>query len=570
LYFTIVHIKQKKKIKQQLFLSDNLQTKINTMKGELTRLLVISKAEDMKLQYHEYNRKFEEILSDFSEINHDVVTLVKEKSIYKNGSFKKGYTVLYEDLEDVEANLDQLSVEISKINSFERSNQEILIGIKEEFKKTRNNFAFHQEELRNFEDNFLNKVSLISTQFSELEEIMKQGNHKVARNQINIIIDEVEILMINVNFYIFSFTTLEKEIKPVLLAVKDLLAKLLDGGGKAATLHFHELSTAIEEEIRIIFKEIIDIQFDSEIDEIIEKKFRDMIEAQTIEVTSLLDDVNTEFEFIEIIQEIILKNDSLISNNLELIADSIIEEKEIKDKYRIENVSELTELDKTVNQFNEFLKDYHEIKALFENGEKNFSDLVEDFKKAQAYVIRTNNKIILAGKKLQSIRVDEINAIKSLDFFRLRLDQMELYLSYHNFNHKISNEVKEYFTEISLKIDNMEHELDEESLDILRITRLNESILELIKKQEADIKKEIEVHNVAIEFILYMNCRNFKTNTKEIQNYTQQIARLLRDAKYEKIIIDLDLFFRSTKNGFQIFSALKKSQRILTIDEFLE
>ncbi len=146
--------------------------------------------------------------------------------------------------------------------------------------------------------------------------------------------------------------------------------------------------------------------------------------------------------------------------------------------------------------------------------------------------------------------------------------EIDLYLRSYNHQGLVSSNLKNILTDIDVKLEMLQDELDKEPLNITNVRNLNTSVAKLIQEvTETKAHENIKQREAAKYLILYFN--RF-THTQDGINYSRRFNALFNDHDYKRILKEsYELLKGSNKDGDQIYKRIVNQVQVKPFENIL-
>ncbi len=522
------------------------------IKNELSRTKKISKNEESIKLFDEWLKEYEHFKGEIDIID-QLTNRVKKTNTFATRKDFAGYAAeLNVHLEGFEDRLLILYNKINKYTSYELENTRISLELKERIKDLINEFDAKLRYLEIYSQSFDNQIENVNQDINNFEQLQREGEYPkgrdILKNSARTIdnIDYVLSLIIDLQAHINNLNTQITKIE----TINSKITKL------NFSINLKDFDSRIEKfklETNNLLNEVTYIDFNQEVDKTHLREIKVKLKTLDEDITEYKSIVEEKSTYIYEIIEYLNNNNLLIEHSEEILQGAFEEKEKIVKLYEINDIEQhVNKIDEQIEQYNNFKNDYVNLLEIIYEGKEDYANLKSRIIKANKYLNRvlSNTKDVLIA--LKEIRTDELRAHEMVSQHQKSIIEIDLYLRSYNHQNSVSNNLRNILTDIDVKLDKLQEELDKEPLNITNVRNLNTSVSKLINEvTEVKAHENIKQREAARYLILYFN--RF-THTQDGVNYTRHFNALFNENDYKRILKEAyELLQSSNKDGDQIY-----------------
>ncbi len=520
---------------------DNLKDLKNKILKELSRCETICKNDETKQllkgwykEYEEVNKKLDEVFK----LDDELVANETNKKQYKelSADFKK-------EAEYIEQYLIQLHTKLKNYTDFELENTNMALTLKEELRDVNNLFDNKIRIFEVYNNGFEELTKDIRVKVNDFEKKQKFGDFPAARkflkegNEIlEVVKDSVEYL---VKYYELAIL-MDKKLTDLNTKKDEMLSYNLEN----LTTSLNTNIIKFNEDKEFVNKQIEEVKLTDS--NSIKKLFVDL-ENVNLNLDNYYVGVGIDHESILYINDIRKLNDEKISLIEDIILGTKEERKNVQVLYDIKEIPQFDDVEKEEEKFNLFKKDYLELNEMIEKEEKSIEPYKENIAQASAYLDRVIKKLKNNVLEIKNISNDELKISEKLVLYKQEVIKLNLYLREYKHIDCLNRSLEITYKEVQNKINDLEEELNKETIDIsfLRITDniINRLLTDLINNIQKDIKQRLGVEKLSTYY-------NRFVNNEDRLRYSKHFTSLYSDRNYRQILKEVhDLLKKMNPRG---------------------
>ncbi len=520
---------------------DNLKDLKNKILKELSRCETICKNDETKQllkgwykEYEEVNKKLDEVFK----LDDELVANETNKKQYKelSADFKK-------EAEYIEQYLIQLHTKLKNYTDFELENTNMALTLKEELRDVNNLFDNKIRIFEVYNNGFEELTKDIRVKVNDFEKKQKFGDFPAARkflkegNEIlEVVKDSVEYL---VKYYELAIL-MDKKLTDLNTKKDEMLSYNLEN----LTTSLNTNIIKFNEDKEFVNKQIEEVKLTDS--NSIKKLFVDL-ENVNLNLDNYYVGVGIDHESILYINDIRKLNDGKISLIEDIILGTKEERKNVQVLYDIKEIPQFDDVEKEEEKFNLFKKDYLELNEMIEKEEKSIEPYKENIAQASAYLDRVIKKLKNNVLEIKNISNDELKISEKLVLYKQEVIKLNLYLREYKHIDCLNRSLEITYKEVQNKINDLEEELNKETIDIsfLRITDniINRLLTDLINNIQKDIKQRLGVEKLSTYY-------NRFVNNEDRLRYSKHFTSLYSDRNYRQILKEVhDLLKKMNPRG---------------------
>ncbi len=520
---------------------DNLKDLKNKILKELSRCETICKNDETKQllkgwykEYEEVNKKLDEVFK----LDDELVANETNKKQYKelSADFKK-------EAEYIEQYLIQLHTKLKNYTDFELENTNMALTLKEELRDVNNLFDNKIRIFEVYNNGFEELTKDIRVKVNDFEKKQKFGDFPAARkflkegNEIlEVVKDSVEYL---VKYYELAIL-MDKKLTDLNTKKDEMLSYNLEN----LTTSLNTNIIKFNEDKEFVNKQIEEVKLTDS--NSIKKLFVDL-ENVNLNLDNYYVGVGIDHESILYINDIRKLNDEKISLIEDIILGTKEERKNVQVLYDIKEIPQFDDVEKEEEKFKLFKKDYLELNEMIEKEEKSIEPYKENIAQASAYLDRVIKKLKNNVLEIKNISNDELKISEKLVLYKQEVIKLNLYLREYKHIDCLNRSLEITYKEVQNKINDLEEELNKETIDIsfLRITDniINRLLTDLINNIQKDIKQRLGVEKLSTYY-------NRFVNNEDRLRYSKHFTSLYSDRNYRQILKEVhDLLKKMNPRG---------------------
>lgn len=567
LYFILTKKNRDKKIEKfELDISNLLELHAKLL-NEFERTEKISKNPESILLFESWLAEYEKFKEDYATIERSQTELLDSNSFKERGEFKVIASEIEGLVYSVDSQSNTLYEKVKKYTEFELENTRISLTLKGRIEQLNQTFNSNLKFLDIYNDSYYKEIDEAEDLIKKFEELQRLGDYPEGRNILknaNRILDKLDYISKLVLTFQDYLHSLQDDID-IINRVKNEIENI----GYALNIDdFEEKITGFSSERDSIVGEVILITFEEspakETLVVIQNNLENLDE-RIREFKNLVED---KFEHIKDIMEYEKLNTELLSKADNLIEAALEEKKEIEKLYEINDYKQMKKFDDEIVRYTKFKEDYSSLIEIAHEAREDFEASKSRIVQANQYLIRLLKNVEDAVIELKAIRSDELNARANFNSYLIKNIEIDLYLRKYDHKEYTSKVITSLLQDLNNSINSLEHELDQETLNIVNVRMLENSVKQLIQTlTDKEIENNIKQRIGSELFIQYLS--QFNTN-EESNIILKRLNAKYIDCEYSQLLHEAyDLLKNVTPEYKKIYAKITERVDIEPFEDVL-
>lgn len=567
LYFILTKKNRDKKIEKfELDISNLLELHAKLL-NEFERTEKISKNPESILLFESWLAEYEKFKEDYATIERSQTELLDSNSFKERGEFKVIASEIEGLVYSVDSQSNTLYEKVKKYTEFELENTRISLTLKGRIEQLNQTFNSNLKFLDIYNDSYYKEIDEAEDLIKKFEELQRLGDYPEGRNILknaNRILDKLDYISKLVLTFQDYLHSLQDDID-IINRVKNEIENI----GYALNIDdFEEKITGFSSERDSIVGEVILITFEEspakETLVVIQNNLENLDE-RIREFKNLVED---KFEHIKDIMEYEKLNTELLSKADNLIEAALEEKKEIEKLYEINDYKQMKKFDDEIVRYTKFKEDYSSLIEIAHEAREDFEASKSRIVQANQYLIRLLKNVEDAVIELKAIRSDELNARANFNSYLIKNIEIDLYLRKYDHKEYTSKVITSLLQDLNNSINSLEHELDQEPLNIVNVRMLENSVKQLIQTlTDKEIENNIKQRIGSELFIQYLS--QFNTN-EESNIILKRLNAKYIDCEYSQLLHEAyDLLKNVTPEYKKIYAKITERVDIEPFEDVL-
>lgn len=544
---------------------EKLNTTLISSAEALQRTEQISKSDDTIKHYNKWKTEFNDIETEINDLRSDYLDVEKIYEKGKHNDYLAANETLGFRFDTMEEKLGLLHTRLYNFTSYELENTEIALDLKTQLKELESDFERVLSVREIYTESFEKECSIVENELRLFEDNQKLGDYTKARKYLKNATDLINNISYNydvITNMINYIGVLDNNIK----IIDEVSERISEKKFRLDQDEYLQNYDQLKVEKTTIEDEINELRINIEISDEFVRNHELQLENLQTAIFNIKNSIEQQYSQIKVIDSHISSNKEYL-DQCDLLVNGAIEERdEINRLYEMPSSRPIQKLETEIERYEKFKEDYYILLDIVYSLNEDYATLVERVTQSHEYIKHFITNVKQSLDQLKEIRIDEINALESIDTFKREITQIEFYITAQEHYYQMSTNLADSLNDGLNKIEQLDQYLNTAPLNITEVRKLKRSSETIIADLKVAAEKEIadkELANLLIRFISRF------VDSKDAENVMQHCRTIYSKHDYKRVNTEGVNFLKSKfQNHEALFEQIKTQVDYQTFNQY--
>lgn len=568
----VVIKKREKKVRDDLYNKtkkrlDTINANLSSSAEALERTEIISKSDDAINHYNTWKNEYADIETQVKDLQTDFADVDKT---YQKGT-QKDFIAANETInfrfDAMDEKLGFLHTRLYNYTSYELENTEIALDLKDQLKELQADFEKTLSLREIYTETFYHECNIIENELRHFEDLQRSGDYTKARKYLKNATDLINNVSYNydvITNMIDYIEKLDKNIQIIDEVSMRITEKKFRLDQDEHLRNYEKLKTTKQAIEQVISELRVNIEISSEFIRTNELQLEEIQQG----ILNIKHSIEEQYSQIKIIDTNMEKNKEYLAQCEVLVAGAIEERDEINRLYEMPSSRHIQKLESEISQFEKFKTEYSILLDIVYDLKEDYTKLVERIEQSNEYLIHFMNNIKQSLVDLKEIRIDEIEALESIDSYKNQITKIEFYITAQDHYYQMSRKLAENLNDTINKIAALEQHLLSSPLKISEVRKLkiaSETLIADLKVLSEQEIKDKELATLIIRFISRF------VDSDDTRNVMMHCRTLYLNHDYSRVASEGEIFIKTRfENGEILLEQINQQAIYQTFADYCE